>query len=49
MANVKEKDVAKNSGKEKALEETLKKLEKQFCKGSIMKLGERPEQKIPVV
>ncbi|EOP85952.1 protein recA [Bacillus cereus HuB4-4] len=49
MANVKEKDVAKNSGKEKALEETLKKLEKQFGKGSIMKLGERPEQKVSVV
>uniref|UniRef100_UPI001021D8C2 recombinase RecA n=1 Tax=Bacillus albus TaxID=2026189 RepID=UPI001021D8C2 len=40
---------AKDSGKEKALEETLKKLEKQFGKGSIMKLGERPEQKISVV
>ncbi|UTQ79978.1 hypothetical protein BC1_00026 [Bacillus phage BC-1] len=49
MANVKEKDVAKDSGKEKALTETLKKLEKQFGKGAIMKLGERPEQKISVV
>jgi len=49
MTTVKEKDVAKDSGKEKALEETLKKIEKQFGKGAIMKLGERPEQKISVV
>lgn len=49
MAKVNMKDVAKDSGKEKALEETLKKLEKQFGKGAIMKLGERPEQKLSVV
>jgi recombination protein RecA len=49
MTKVNVKDVAKDSGKEKALEETLKKLEKQFGKGSIMKLGERPEQKVSVV
>lgn len=39
----------KNQGKEKALEEALKKIEKDFGKGAIMKLGERPEQKISVV
>ncbi|HDR4539091.1 recombinase RecA [Bacillus cereus] len=33
----------------KALEEALKKIEKDFGKGAIMKLGERPEQKIAVV
>ncbi|PFI78713.1 recombinase RecA [Bacillus cereus] len=49
MANVKEKDVVKDSGKEKALEETLKKLERQFGKGAIMKLGEGPEQNVSVV
>lgn len=36
-------------GKEKALEDALKKIEKDFGKGAIMKLGERPEQKISVV
>ncbi|MED1158763.1 recombinase RecA, partial [Bacillus paranthracis] len=36
-------------GKEKALEEALKKIEKDFGKGAVMKLGERPEQKISVV
>ncbi|MED1402531.1 recombinase RecA [Bacillus mycoides] len=45
MLTIKEKD----SGKEKALEEALKKIEKVFGKGAIMKLGERPEQKISVV
>ncbi|MGH0485873.1 recombinase RecA [Bacillus mycoides] len=45
MLTIKEKD----SGKEKALEEALKKIEKDFGKGAIMKLGERPEQKISVV
>lgn len=32
-------------GKEKALEEALKKIVKEFGTGAIMKLGERPEQK----
>ncbi|MED2765832.1 recombinase RecA [Bacillus thuringiensis] len=39
----------KTQGKEKALEEALKKLEKQFGKGAIMKLGDCPVQKISVV
>ncbi|MDA2566432.1 recombinase RecA [Bacillus cereus] len=43
------KSECKNQGKEKALEEALKKIEKDFGKGAIMKLGERPEQKISVV
>ncbi|AJQ57926.1 protein RecA (plasmid) [Bacillus thuringiensis serovar morrisoni str. 4AA1] len=36
-------------GKEKALEEALKKIVKEFGTGAIMKLGERPEQKISVI
>lgn len=36
-------------GKEKALEEALKKIVKEFGTGAIMKLGERPEQKVSVV
>ena len=36
-------------GKEKALEEALKKIVKEFGTGAIMKLGERPEQKIFVI
>ncbi len=35
--------------RKKALDMALKSIEKQFGKGSIMKLGERAEQKIPTV
>src|SRR5699024_6837725 len=37
------------SDKQKALDEALKKIEKQFGKGSIMKLGEEAERKIDTI
>ena len=38
----------KNTEKDKRLEEVLANIEKQFGKGSIMKLGEHEHQKIEV-
>ena len=40
---------ALNEDKEKALKETFKSIEKQFGKGSIMKLGEHPMQSVEVI
>src|SRR5699024_7366320 len=37
------------SDKQKALDEALKKIEKQFGKGSVMKLGEEAERKIDTI
>ena len=37
------------SDKQKALDEALRKIEKQFGKGSIMKLGEEAERKIDTI
>lgn len=37
------------SDKQKALDEALRKIEKQFGKGSIMKLGEQAERKIDTI
>ena len=40
--------VTKNIQKDKALEQVLADIEKQFGKGSIMKLGEKPHREIDV-
>lgn len=47
MAEVKEKEV--NKAKLKALQLTLDKLEKNYGKGSIMRLGDQPTQDIEVI
>src|SRR5699024_12113810 len=39
----------KLSNRQRALDEALRKIEKQFGKGSIMKLGEEAEQKIETI
>ena len=41
--------MAKESKKENSLEETLKLIEKNFGKGSVMKLGERPHVDVDVI
>src|SRR5690625_563368 len=43
------KEVNKLSDKQKALDEALRKIEKQFGKGSIMKLGDEAEQRIETI
>ncbi len=38
-----------DSDKKKALELALGKIEKDFGKGSLMRLGDKPDEKIPVI
>src|SRR5690625_950100 len=42
-------EVSVLSDKQKALDEALRKIEKQFGKGSVMKLGEEAERKIDTI
>lgn len=42
----KEKDPKQNQNRQASLEMALKQIEKQFGKGSIMKLGEQPERRV---
>lgn len=46
---VNEEGVSRLTDRQKALEEALRKIEKQFGKGSIMKLGEEAEQRIETI
>ena len=43
------KSVSKDTSKDKALEQVLNDIEKQFGKGSIMKLGDSKHMKVDVV
>lgn len=38
-----------NENKKKALDAALNKLEKQFGKGSIMRMGDKPEMKVETI
>ena len=45
----KEEIMSISPDKEKAVESAIGQIERQFCKGSIMKLGDRPIADVPVI
>ena len=49
MAKEKEKEVQNNSDKLKALQATLDKIEKDFGKGTIMKMGDKPIVDVSII
>ena len=45
----KNENMTPNEGKKKALDAALSKLEKQFGKGSIMRMGDKPEMQVETI
>ncbi|MEX1237788.1 MAG: hypothetical protein WD994_05930, partial [Pseudomonadales bacterium] len=43
------KDSKKDANREKALTAALSQIERQFGKGSMMRLGDSPQEKIPAI
>ncbi len=49
MAKLEEKEIVKELGKDKIIENTMAQIEKQFGKGAIMRLGDNPIEDIPII